>query len=71
MKIVLYQCDWCGEKRAPRHSEDWPDGWSNLDELGNEDLLCVQCMQLARGAIRQALEDCKARRSPQAPTEEK
>lgn len=72
MKIVVYQCEWCGAQDKPRDtgysgSEEWPDGWSNLDELGNEELLCRDCLREAKLAIATAITKTRTeRRSTQA-----
>jgi len=62
MKIVLYQCDWCGVREAARNYDEWPATWSNLDEHGCHDLLCGGCMAAGRKYIEQAIDDAKAYR---------
>lgn len=69
MKHVVYECDWCGGREPASHDDEWPKGWSNLDELGNDDTLCVECLDAARFAIKDAIEAAKLARRPGAPNE--
>ncbi len=65
-KVVRYECDWCGGSEPSPDGEEWPKGWSNLDELGNDDTLCVECLAAARYAIKDAIEAAKKSRSRRA-----
>jgi hypothetical protein len=63
----MYRCDWCLATKPPKDGyvdDEWPEGWSNLDELGNDDLLCDTCLAQAREAIQDAFDDAKAARTP-------
>lgn len=63
MKVVLFECDWCGVRKVPRDGDEgWPVGWSNLDEHRNDDLLCAECLAHGRKAVASALDSAKVER---------
>lgn len=67
MKVVIYQCDWCGTQSKPGDSGyeggEWPKGWSNFEEYGHGDeLLCDGCMAAGRRYLELAFERAKAYR---------
>jgi hypothetical protein len=55
MKHVDFSCDWCGAKEPAVDEEDWPEGWTTIDDKNvltvTNELLCGDCLQyLKHGA---------------------
>lgn len=63
MKHIIYECDWCHAKEDAPNVDDWPAGWTTLDEYGFDDLLCLACVTIGREAVRTAVQAAKAARS--------
>lgn len=67
MKIVLYQCDWCGKRQEPTDDDFWPQGWGEVASACGEysGLLCVECRHAVDAAIADAIAVTRAKRAPQ------